>query len=156
MQRPLFSRSDWNRRWLYDSALALGTINALLIGSGVDDGLSGAGISPELSFAIALLSMVLCVVGAVALFRIPDSWMPARLPVLRATRSQFRLFKIPAAVVVPWFGAVALVTPVRNLFSLPVAVGVVLVVGNLTAVFSCYLLVSRQQRRHPSDDSQSV
>lgn len=156
MQRSLFSRADWHREWLYDTALAVGTINSFLVGGGVDDGLSSAGVSPELSFATALLSMVLCVVVTVALFRIPDTRIPERLPTLGTVSNQFRLFKIPAAVVLPWFGAFALVTPVGNLVSLPVAVVALFVVANLAALSSCSLLVSRQQSHHPSGPSRSV
>jgi hypothetical protein len=156
MQRPLFSRPDWNRGWLYDSALAVGTINSFLVGGGVDDGLSSAGVPSGLSFAVGLLSMVLCVVVTVTLFWIPDTWIPERLPALGAVPDQFRLFKIPAAVVFPWFGAFVLVTPVGNAVSVPVAVGALFVVANLGALSSCYLLVTRQQRRQSSGPSRSV
>jgi hypothetical protein len=147
MEFSLFTRSDWNREWLYDTALAVGTMNAFLVGGGVDDVLSGAGVSSELSFLGALCSMALCVVVAVALARIPDTTIHERLPALGDAPNQFRLFKIPAAVVFPFFGTFALVTVVANAVSLPVAIGVLFVVANVAAILSSSLLVSRRHSR---------
>ena len=156
MQRPLFSRPDWNRGWLYDTGLAVGTLNSILVGGGVDDWLTASGVSPAIGGVAGLVSMALCVVVAVALFRIPDTHVPERLPALGAVPPQFRLFKIPAAVVLPWFGAFVLVTPVGNAVSLPVGLVGLFAVANLVAVLACYLLVSRQHSRQQSGPVRSV
>ena len=156
MQRPLFSRPDWNRGWLYDTGLAVGTINSVFVGGGVDDWLTASGVSPAIGGVAGLVSMGLCVVAAVALFRIPDTHAPERLPALGAVPTQFRLFKIPAAVVLPWFGAFVLVTPVGNAVSLPVALAGLFTVANLAAVLACYLLVSRRHSRQQSGPVRSV
>lgn len=140
------SRSAWNRGWLYDTGLALGTLDALVLGNGVDQALRGAGWTPMLAFAAGLLSMGLVGLACVGLLRLLDVSTSSRLPALGAVRTQFRLFTLPTAVVVPWLGTFVCLRAVLGWMPLSIAVGSAFVLANIAALLSCLFLVARRQR----------
>lgn len=146
MKQPLFSRSTWNRGWLYDSGLALGTLDALVLGNGVDQALRDAGWSPESGFAAGLLSMGLVGLVCVASLRVLDVHAPDQLPTLCDVRNQFRLFTLPAAVVFPWLGVFIGLRVALDWLPVSVAVGSAFVLANVASLLSCWFLASRQQR----------